>query len=65
MKTYVFDGNKFNDLNGFFYEFSKVMMAENLVNITLFDQYDDLLEGGYGTRKIGEPICIKWITFQE
>ncbi len=66
MKTFILDGNKFNDLEGFFCEIDKLFTKDlkwktghNL------NAYNDLLRGGFGVHEYGEPIVIKWLNYEK
>lgn len=66
MKEFILDGNKFDDLEGFYNEINKLLTkniefkaAHNL------DAFNDLLRGGFGVHEYAEPIIIKWINYKK
>ena len=66
MKEFILDGNKFNDMEGFYNEIDKLLTKDlewktghNL------DAFNDLLRGGFGVHEYGEPIIIKWINYEK
>ncbi len=61
----VIDGNKFDDLEGFYCEIDRVLTKDlpwktghNL------NAFNDLLRGGFGVHEYGEPILLRWINFE-
>ncbi|GBG58438.1 hypothetical protein SPFL3102_02160 [Sporomusaceae bacterium FL31] len=60
-KKIIIDGNRYNDIDGFYDEIDKVLTkglpwktGHNL------DALNDLLRGGFGVHEYGEPIVIIW-----
>ncbi|EGC02000.1 hypothetical protein CUS_5012 [Ruminococcus albus 8] len=61
MRTYIIDGNKFSNIEGFFDEIDLIMTkgisfktGHNL------NAFRDILYGGFGCHDPGEPFVIKW-----
>lgn len=55
-KKFILDGTKFNEVNGFFYEFG-LLFGDVHNNI---DALNDVLRGGMGKFDGNEPIIIVW-----
>ena len=60
MRTYIIDGNKFSNIEGFFDEIDLIMTkgisfktGHNL------NAFRDILYGGFGCHEPGEPFVIK------
>ena len=66
MKCFIIDGDKFNDLEGFYYEIDD-LLTKNLSWATghNLDAFNDLLRGGFGVHSYGEPILLKWINYNK
>ncbi|GHV08421.1 hypothetical protein FACS189485_19890 [Spirochaetia bacterium] len=65
-KEFVIDGNKFDDLEGFYDEIDN-LLTKDLTWKTghNFAAFNDLLRGGFGVHEYGEPILLRWINFQK
>ena len=66
MRTYIIDGNKFSNIEGFFDEIDLIMTkgisfktGHNL------NAFRDILYGGFGYHEPGEPFVIKWLNYQK
>lgn len=60
------DGNRFNDILGFYAEINRVFMAgEDWQLGASLDALDDLLYGGYGAMKHAERIVLHWIAMDK
>ena len=66
MRTYIIDGNKFSNIEGFFDEIDLIMTkgisfktGHNL------NAFRDNLYGGFGCHEPGEPFVIKWQGYQK
>ncbi len=66
MRTYIIDGNKFSNIEGFFDEIDLIMIqgisfktGHNL------NAFRDILYGGFGCHEPGEPFVIKWLNYQK
>jgi len=63
-RTIVIDGNKFDDIEGFYYEMDSLLTKDlNWKTGHNFDAFNDLLRGGFGVHEYGEPILLSWINF--
>jgi len=56
--VYEIDGARFSTLEGFFAEFSRVVMPQYPISNNL-DAFNDVLRGGFGTPD--EGFMIRWI----
>ena len=65
MKTFILDGNRFDDLEGFYCEIDR-LLTKDLTWKTghNLNAYNDLLRGGFGVHEYGEPIIIKWLNYR-
>lgn len=59
-QTLVINGNNFNDLDGFYDEVARVFTDGSCPFGRNLDALNDLLIGGNGVYKVGEPVLIKW-----
>ena len=57
MKQYILNGKKFNDLDGFFVEFGKMVNGDGGYFGRNLDAFDDCLFGGFGMEN---PCVIIW-----
>ena len=66
MKTFILDGNRFDDLEGFYCEIDR-LLTKDLTWKTGHNlyAYNDLLRGGFGVHEYGEPIIIKWLNYRK
>lgn len=58
--TLTIDGNNFNDLEGFYDEIARVFTDGSFPIGHNLDALNDLLIGGNGVYKVGEPVLIRW-----
>lgn len=61
----VLDGDRFDDLDGFYDEMER-LLTKNLDwkpghNL---DAFNDLLRGGFGGHEYGEPLRIRWLHYE-
>lgn len=62
----VFDGQRFDDLAGFYDEVEQALTKDLSWQIGRnLDAFNDVLRGGFGIHECGEPISIKWIHFNK
>ena len=60
-KEIFIDGDKFNDIDGFYNEIDKGFTKDlNWKTGHNLDAFNDLLHGGFGVHEYGEPIIITW-----
>jgi RNAse (barnase) inhibitor barstar len=57
-RTYIIDGNHFDDLDGFYDEISRVLIPGELWGRNL-DAFNDILRGGFGTPEEGFILIWK------
>ena len=64
MRTFVIDGNNFNNLEEFHDEIDRVF-TNNLSWRTghNFSAFNDILRGGFGMHDYREPIRIQWLHY--
>lgn len=62
----IIDGNNFSDLEGFYDEMDR-LLTKGLDRETghNFDAFNDLLRGGFGVHKYGQPLKIKWMNYSK
>ena len=66
MKEFILDGNKFNDIEGFYNEIDKLLTKDlDWKTGHNLDAFNDLLRGGFGVHEYEEPIIIKWINYEK
>ena len=63
-REFVLDGSKFHDMEGFYCEIDR-LFTKNLGWKTghNLDAFNDILRGGFGVHKCGEPVRIIWKNF--
>jgi RNAse (barnase) inhibitor barstar len=59
-KTYIIDGNKFSNLEGFYDEVQKTLTDKFDGFGRNLDAFNDILLGGFGRFEYGEPIELIW-----
>ena len=66
MKTFILDGNRFSDIEGFYNEID-ILLTKDLQWATghNLDAFNDLLRGGFGMHEYHEPITIRWINYDK
>lgn len=66
MKTFILDGNKFNDIEGFYDEIDR-LLTKDLTWKTghNLDALNDILRGGFNVHEYNEPITIRWINYNK
>ena len=66
MKTFILDGDKFTDMEGFYTEIDK-LLTKNLPYKTghNLSAFNDILRGGFCVHEYKEPIIIRWINFNK
>ena len=64
MLEVVLNGNRFDDLEGFYNEIDR-LLTKGLTWRTghNLDAFNDLLRGGFGVHEYGEPVRIKWLHY--
>jgi barstar (barnase inhibitor) len=65
-QVFTIDGRKFSTMKGFYQEVEAVFtdgigwhIGDNL------DAFNDVLRGGFGRYEYGEPIHIRWISYDK
>ena len=65
-QVFTIDGRKFSNMKGFYQEVEAVFtdglgwhLGDNL------DAFNDVLRGGFGRHEYGEPIHIRWISYDK
>ena len=65
-QVFTIDGRKFSNMKGFYQEVEAVFtdglgwhIGDNL------DAFNDVLRGGFGRHEYGEPIHIRWISYDK
>lgn len=59
-KTFIIDGEKFNDYKGFCKEFSDEVLSGKYIWQGNLDAFNDILFGGFGDIETGECYRIIW-----
>ena len=63
-QVFVIDGDKFDDLAGFYDEFERIFTKDMTWRIGRgLDAVNDVLRGGFGRHEMYEPIDIVWRNF--
>ena len=66
MKTFVLDGNRFDDLEGFYCEIDRLLTKDlDWETGHNLNAYEDLLCGGFGVHEYEEPIKIQWVNYKK
>jgi hypothetical protein len=63
-KRFLVDGNKFDNLEGFYSEMSKLLTKGLDWEIHSLDGFNDILRGGFGVHE-DEPILLIWKNFKK
>ncbi len=65
-QVFTIDGRRFSNMKGFYQEVESVFtdglgwhLGDNL------DAFNDVLRGGFGRHEYGEPIHIRWISYDK
>ncbi|MDU2140897.1 MAG: barstar family protein [Veillonella parvula] len=65
-QVFTIDGRRFSNMKGFYQEVKAVFtdgldwhIGDNL------DAFNDVLRGGFGRHEYGEPIHIRWISYDK
>jgi hypothetical protein len=58
-KVYTVDGRKFSDYGGFIAEFNRQVFGDHKTWSGNLDQFDDMLQGGFGTPSSDEHFTIQ------
>ena len=65
-QVFTIDGRRFSNMKGFYQEVKDVFtdgldwhIGDNL------DAFNDVLRGGFGRHEYGEPIHIRWISYDK
>ena len=62
----IIDGNRFNNLTGFYDEVERVLTKDLNWKIGRnLDAFNDVLRGGFGVHEYGESLEITWINFKK
>ena len=67
-RTYVIDGNRFSNMEGFYDEVYRVMTKGKAWDSRTghnLDSFNDVLRGGFGMHGYGEPIRIVWKNYDK
>lgn len=65
-REFIIDGNNFHDIESFYVEMEKLFSADSSFSAGHnLEAFNDLLRGGFGVHKYGEPITIRWIHFSK
>ena len=66
MHEFIIDGEKFDDIEGFYCEID-TLLTKNLTWRTghNLDAFNDILRGGFGVHEYGEPIKIIWTNYKK
>ncbi|NCC68818.1 MAG: hypothetical protein EOM14_11630 [Clostridia bacterium] len=66
LKEIIIDGSFFDDIEGFYKEIERKFTKDLSFSLGHnLDALNDILRGGFGLHKYGEPISIKWIHFSK
>ena len=63
--VFTFDGSSFDDLPGFYREMSRLLTDGSPETGDNLDSLNDLLRGGFGKHRYGEPIELRWENFSD
>lgn len=65
-REFIIDGKNFDDLEGFYVEAKKLFTKDSSFSAGHnLEAFNDLLRGGFGVHKYGEPIMIRWNNFSK
>jgi RNAse (barnase) inhibitor barstar len=60
IKTFIINGNHFNDLSGFYDEVQKKLTRNFRAFGRNLDAFEEVIRGGFGKYEEGEPVKIIW-----
>ena len=64
--VFIIDGRRFSNMKGFYQEVEAVFTAGLSWHIgDNLDAFNDVLRGGFGRHEYGEPIHIRWISYDK
>ena len=65
MKTFIIDGNNFNNIDEFHNEIERVFTSGlHFRTGHNWDAFNDILVGGFGRHDTYEPIRIQWVHYK-
>lgn len=65
-QEFIIDADNFSDLEGFYNEIDRLLTKDlSWKTGHNLDAFNDLLRGGFGVHKYGEPITLIWKNFKK